>query len=209
MMNINWFLFLSLGMKIIKILSTGIIIMIIRFFKKTIFLCLAVFLFAQSVLGHNVEDSIAIAQKGALGQTGQSITYERTYDLLYTCPLDSNKQIEVILKESPPTKDNVVIDIGSGLGRGSRHLALLGYTVYSIDAAPGRQQIQEDLFCDFPSCTNCLFMLIQDLSQKLIQGHFSNIIDSCKNDIGESHQKPRRFIGINKALAEILNNLSL
>ena len=84
MMNINWFLFLSLGMKIIKILSTGIIIMIIRFFKKTIFLCVAVFLFVQAVLGHNVEDSIATAQKGVLDQTSQSVTYERAYDLLYT-----------------------------------------------------------------------------------------------------------------------------
>lgn len=54
-----------------------------------------VFLFVQAVLGHNVEDSIATAQKGVLDQTGQSITYDMTYDLLYTCPLDSNKQIEV------------------------------------------------------------------------------------------------------------------
>ena len=53
-----------------------------------------VFLFVQAVLGHKVEDSIATAQKGVLGQTVQSITYERAYDLLYTCPLDSNKQIE-------------------------------------------------------------------------------------------------------------------
>lgn len=54
-----------------------------------------VFLFVQAVLGHNVEDSIATAQKGVLDQTGQSITYDMTYDLLYTCPLVSNKQIEV------------------------------------------------------------------------------------------------------------------
>lgn len=54
-----------------------------------------VFLFVQAVLGHKVEDSIATAQKGALEQTYQSITYEMAYDLLYTCPLDSNKQIEV------------------------------------------------------------------------------------------------------------------
>ena len=69
--------------------------MVIRFFKKTIFLCVAVFLFVQAVLAHKVEDSIATAQKGALEQTCQSITYEMAYDLLYTCPLDSNKQIEV------------------------------------------------------------------------------------------------------------------
>ena len=52
-------------------------------------------MFVQAVLGHKVEDSIATAQKGVLVQTVQSITYERAYDLLDTCPLDSNKQIEV------------------------------------------------------------------------------------------------------------------
>ena len=78
-----------------KNIKYGVIIMIIRFFKKTIFLCVAAFLFVQAVLGHKVEDSIATAKKGALEQTCQSITYDMTYDLLYTCPLDSNKQIEV------------------------------------------------------------------------------------------------------------------
>ena len=29
-------------------------------------------------------------------------------------------------------------------------MSLLGYTVYSIDAGHGMQQIQEDVFCDFP-----------------------------------------------------------
>jgi 16S rRNA A1518/A1519 N6-dimethyltransferase RsmA/KsgA/DIM1 with predicted DNA glycosylase/AP lyase activity len=70
--------------------------------------------------------------------------------LLYNCALDSNKQIEVILKEHPPTKDSVVIDIGSGWGRCTRYLALLGYTVYSIELDRRMQQIQEDVFCDFP-----------------------------------------------------------
>lgn len=70
--------------------------------------------------------------------------------MLYSCPLYSNKQIELILKEHPPTKDTIVIDIGSGTGNCSRHLALLGYTVYSIDAHNDMQQLQEDLFCDFP-----------------------------------------------------------
>lgn len=46
--------------------------MIIRFFKKNYFLCVTIFLFVQAVLGHKVEDFIATAQKGVLGQTGQS-----------------------------------------------------------------------------------------------------------------------------------------
>ena len=78
-----------------KNIKYGVIIMIIRFFKKTIFLCVAVFLFVQAVLGHNVEDSTTTAKNDALEQTCQSITYEMAYDLLYTCSLDSNKQIEV------------------------------------------------------------------------------------------------------------------
>ena len=49
-----------------KNIKYGVIIMIIRFFKKTIFLCVAAFLFVQAVLGHKVEGSIATAQKGVL-----------------------------------------------------------------------------------------------------------------------------------------------
>jgi precorrin-6B methylase 2 len=121
----------------------------IRFFKKVIFLCSMVLLLVHSVFGGNIEDSIAVLQKDAPDKTGQ-MSYERAYDLLYNCALDSNKQIEVILKEHPPTKDSVVIDIGSGWGRCTRYLALLGYTVYSIELDRRMQQIQEDVFCDFP-----------------------------------------------------------
>ncbi len=78
-----------------KNIKYGVIIMIIRFFKKTIFLCVAYFLFIKEVLGHKVVYSISTPKKGALEQTCQSITYEMVYYLLYTCPLDSNKQIEV------------------------------------------------------------------------------------------------------------------
>jgi cyclopropane fatty-acyl-phospholipid synthase-like methyltransferase len=121
----------------------------IRFFKKVIFLCSMVLLLVHSVFGGNIEDSIAVLQKDAPDKTGQ-MSYERAYDLLYNCALDSNKQIEVILKEHPPTNDSVVIDIGSGWGRCTRYLALLGYTVYSIELNREMQQIQENKFCDFP-----------------------------------------------------------
>ena len=120
--------------------------MIIKFIKKAT-LCFIILLFVQPVFGHNIKDSLA---KMRHKLSSYEMSDDMIYDVLYTCALDSNNQLEVILKEHPPTKDNIIIDIGSGSGACSRLLALMGYTVYSIDRTLGMISSQKDHFCDFP-----------------------------------------------------------
>jgi len=96
-------------------------------------------------LGSSVDDRIAAAIERSPG-----ISKERAYESFYVCSLERNNQMEFILKKYPPTKDNVIIDIGSGTGRCSRYLSFLGYTVYSVDSLGGIISKQKLSFCDFP-----------------------------------------------------------
>ena len=123
---------------------------IIKFIKKAALLFCIVSLFVQPVFGHNIKDSIAKMKHRVSSNLGEEISDAMIYELLYTCALDSNNQLEIILKEYPPTKDNIIIDIGSGTGACSRLLALIGYTVYSIDSTLGMVSLQKNNFCDFP-----------------------------------------------------------
>ena len=114
--------------------------------KVTIFLyCILNLIFVQSAYGRNVQDVIAEAKKTSM----RYYTEAQINETLYVCPLVSNKQMDVLLKTHPPTEDSVIIDIGSGLGACSRHLALLGYTVYSIDSHFMIMTQQLAHFCDY------------------------------------------------------------
>lgn len=95
-------------------------------------------------LGSSVDDRIA-----AVIEQSPGTNEEHAYESLYVCPLEKNNQMEVVLKKHPPTKDNVIIDIGSGNGRCSRYLSALGYTVYSVDSWENSILAQKISFCDF------------------------------------------------------------
>ena len=113
-------------------------------FKNIVIALINFEFFCAIAFGQSYQDAIASCQKKTKARA------DMCYEMLYTCPLVSNDQMDLILKEHSPTEDSVIIDIGSGLGGCSRYLAVLGYTIYSIDFTPEILQTQKNNFCNFP-----------------------------------------------------------
>ena len=66
------------------------------------------------------------------------------------CPLTEYNFTPYLLLHFPPQNGKVVVDLGSGWGSCSKQLALLGYTVYSVDIDQGHLNFQKSNFCTIP-----------------------------------------------------------
>jgi len=99
------------------------------------------------------------------------------------CHLIQSNQLLYLLQELPPENGRIVIDIGSGWGTCVKPLALLGYTVYSIDKDIRHIDYQRGSgFCTPPGEDSFLYQYWKLSNPKLISDtkYFQKYCENAK-----------------------------
>ena len=146
-----------------------------------------------------------------------------------------NHAFETELAEDDTRESNIIYSVDlSNLADSQKHIALQGSDteIMEITTAGNRQYFGRLKTMEVNDSGDLVMTLVPGIGKEFIESEnrmlltggitglgtdfdknrlthdSSNVTGSCKNDIEQMQEKSRRFTGIDKALAGILNNLS-